>query len=265
MSSQSILQDAGGPDVAPVARVRCRRADVGGGKRGRMSSSSMRSRRRPGRRWRRGARGRTSPGVGRCLTGVQRTWTLRKNTMPVGPQYSRVFGNTSGSMNGLQVWPAPNCAQLAHRRGAAGTWSALVDAGAEQLELERGLEVAPIGRVDEPDAEAALATPGERVCRPRRTGSRRPAASSAQGVEPVGVDLLEVVADVEHREAVDLEGGPSGVAWTAGAAGGAAVPALPAGARLRRAVAGPSRQQCRRRPERTMARSSNLVAWCWPT
>ena len=28
--------------------------------------------------------------------------------MPVGPQYSTVLGNTSMSMNGLQVWPAPN-------------------------------------------------------------------------------------------------------------------------------------------------------------
>ncbi len=27
--------------------------------------------------------------------------------MPVGPQYSSEFGNTSGSMKGLQVWPAP--------------------------------------------------------------------------------------------------------------------------------------------------------------
>src|SRR5688572_30452938 len=28
--------------------------------------------------------------------------------MPFGPQYSIEFGNTSMSMNGLQVWPAPN-------------------------------------------------------------------------------------------------------------------------------------------------------------
>ena len=40
--------------------------------------------------------------------GIHRTWTLRKKTMPVGPQYSSEFGKTSGSMNGLQVWPAPN-------------------------------------------------------------------------------------------------------------------------------------------------------------
>ena len=41
--------------------------------------------------------------------GVQRSCTLRKNTMPFGPQYSIEFGKTSGSMNGLQVWPAPIC------------------------------------------------------------------------------------------------------------------------------------------------------------
>ncbi len=40
--------------------------------------------------------------------GVQRTCTFRKKTIPFGPQYSTEFGNTSGSMNGLQVWPAPN-------------------------------------------------------------------------------------------------------------------------------------------------------------
>ena len=41
--------------------------------------------------------------------GIQRTWTLRKKTIPFGPQYSSELGNTSMSMNGLQVWPAPNC------------------------------------------------------------------------------------------------------------------------------------------------------------
>ena len=41
--------------------------------------------------------------------GVQRSCTFRKNTMPFGPQYSMEFGNTSGSMKGLQVWPAPIC------------------------------------------------------------------------------------------------------------------------------------------------------------
>jgi len=43
------------------------------------------------------------------LIGIQRTWTFRKSGMPVGPQYSSELGNTSMSMNGLQVWPAPTC------------------------------------------------------------------------------------------------------------------------------------------------------------
>ena len=57
------------------------------------------------------APGRSMPIMNVCSlvwTGVQRNWTLRKNTMPVGPQYSSEFGNTSMSMNGLIVWPAPH-------------------------------------------------------------------------------------------------------------------------------------------------------------
>ena len=41
------------------------------------------------------------------MSGIQRAWTFRKNTMPFGPQYSIELGKTSGSMNGLHVWPAP--------------------------------------------------------------------------------------------------------------------------------------------------------------
>ena len=47
-------------------------------------------------------------------SGVQRTCGLRRNTMPVGPQYSTVFGNTSPSMNRLLVCPAPNSPSSAH-------------------------------------------------------------------------------------------------------------------------------------------------------
>src|SRR5215471_21064698 len=43
------------------------------------------------------------------LRGIHRTCTFLKKTMPVGPQYSSELGNTSGSINGLQVCPAPNC------------------------------------------------------------------------------------------------------------------------------------------------------------
>ena len=63
------------------------------------------SRSHPGARPEREAR---SPWI-----GIQRTWTLRKNTMPVGPQYSIEFGNTSMSMNGLQVLPRAELTQLA--------------------------------------------------------------------------------------------------------------------------------------------------------
>ena len=42
------------------------------------------------------------------VNGIQRTCKLRKKTIPFGPQYSSEFGNTSMSMNGLHVWPAPN-------------------------------------------------------------------------------------------------------------------------------------------------------------
>ena len=38
--------------------------------------------------------------------GIHASWTLRKNTMPFGPQYSIEFGNTSMSMKGDHVWPA---------------------------------------------------------------------------------------------------------------------------------------------------------------
>src|SRR5204863_4867953 len=43
------------------------------------------------------------------LSGIQRNCTLRNQGMPFGPQYSFVFGNTSGSTNTLQFWPAPKC------------------------------------------------------------------------------------------------------------------------------------------------------------
>ena len=74
--------------------------------------------------------------------GIQRNCTLRKNTMPFGPQYSSEFGNTSMSMNGLQVWPAPNCPQFAV--GVAQPERRLpgIGADAEQLELEDRLELA---------------------------------------------------------------------------------------------------------------------------
>ena len=62
--------------------------------------------------------------------------------MPFGPQYSIEFGKTSGSMNGLHVWPAPNCPSSPYAwRSRKVVWPG-VDAGAEQLELEHRLELA---------------------------------------------------------------------------------------------------------------------------
>ena len=83
--------------------------------------------------------------------------------MPVGPQYSSEFGKTSGSMNGLQVLAGAERAELALRVAQAERGLALVDAGAEQLELEGRLEVAERVGVDDLNAEPALADAGERA------------------------------------------------------------------------------------------------------
>src|SRR6185295_3839902 len=48
------------------------------------------------------------------VTGVQRNWTLRYHARPVGPQYSSELGNASGSVNGLQYWPAPKAPSSPH-------------------------------------------------------------------------------------------------------------------------------------------------------
>ncbi len=67
----------------------------------------MRSEKSP---WSPEAPGRSSAMVRKLspLIGIHRTCTLRKKAIPLGPQYSTVFGKTSMSMNGLQVCPAPN-------------------------------------------------------------------------------------------------------------------------------------------------------------
>src|SRR6188472_1088291 len=48
------------------------------------------------------------------LIGVHRTWTFRYQASPVGPQYSSELGNASGSVNGLQYWPAPKLPNSPH-------------------------------------------------------------------------------------------------------------------------------------------------------
>ncbi len=75
------------------------------------------------------------------MMGIQRTCTLRKKTMALGPQYSSELGNTLMSMKGLQYWPAPNWPSSGVGVAQAEGGLARVDAGAEELELEDGHEL----------------------------------------------------------------------------------------------------------------------------
>ena len=79
-----------------------------------------------------------------------------------------------------------------------------LDAGAEQLEFEDGPQRAEIGRRERPDAQSALPHAREGAVVLTEFVLELGQPGEAQGVVPVGVDLLEVVAHVEHREAVDL-------------------------------------------------------------
>ena len=79
-----------------------------------------------------------------------------------------------------------------------------VDARAEQLELEGGLDLAEVGGKVGADPEPALPHAGERVVVFAELVLEPRQPRDPQRVEPVRVDLLEVVADVEHGEAVDL-------------------------------------------------------------
>ena len=84
-------------------------------------------------------------------------------------------------------------------RGLAG-----IDAGAEQLEFEDGLQRAEIGRREGPDAQRLWRTPANvRLSSPNSFSTLGSLVSATCRTNRV--NLLEVVADVEHREAVDLE------------------------------------------------------------
>ena len=138
-----LAQDAGDLDVAPVARLAEVRREVGQreARRDVLQLDAVGEVALVGARARPLERDREARVASVCH-GVQRSCTLRKNTMPFGPQYSTEFGNTSGSMNGLQVWPAPNLPELAPGVAQAERRLPGVDAGAEQLELEDRLELA---------------------------------------------------------------------------------------------------------------------------
>ncbi len=80
-----------------------------------------------------------------------------------------------------------------------------VDAGAEELELEDGLDLAEVGGHEALHSEAALADSGEDVAVLAvlvRVGRQ---LDGPQHVVPVRVVLLGLVAHVEHAEAVDVE------------------------------------------------------------
>ena len=101
--------------------------------------------------------------------------------------------------------PRAECPELAVRVAQAERRLSFVDAGAEQLELERRLEITERGRRRGLHAEPALAHAGERAVVLAELLLEGRKLGDTHRIEPVRVDLLEVVADVEHGEAVDLE------------------------------------------------------------
>ena len=82
-----------------------------------------------------------------------------------------------------------------------------VHAGAEQLELEDGLDLADVGRDEALHAEAALADAGEVVAVLAELVLERGQLGRPQDVEPVRVVLLRLIPHVEHGEAVDVQPG----------------------------------------------------------
>ena len=84
---------------------------------------------------------------------------------------------------------------------------ALVDAGPEHFELERGPELAQGRRREPAHAQAALADAGERAVVFAKLAVERRQPVDAHRVEPVGIDGLEIEAHVEHGEPIDLDGG----------------------------------------------------------
>ena len=137
------------------------------------------------------------------LSGIHRTWTLRKNTMPVGPQVlERVREHVRVHERAPRL-PRAELAQLAVRVAQPERRLARVDARAEQLELELRLQLAHGGGRAGLHPEARLAHAGKRAAVLAELVLVGRQLRHAHGVEPVGVDLRGVLADVQHREAVD--------------------------------------------------------------
>ena len=79
-----------------------------------------------------------------------------------------------------------------------------VHAGAEQLELEDGLELAQTRRRRRLDPEAALSHTGKAAVVLAELVLEGWQPRQAKRVVPIRIDLREVVSDVQHRKAVDL-------------------------------------------------------------
>ena len=92
---------------------------------------------------------------------------------------------------------------------------ARVRAHAEEVELELGLQLAPTRRKPTLDAEAALAHARPEVAVLAELVRKRRQLRRPLDVEPVRVDLVEVVDRVELGEAVDLHSRP-GLRWNRG-------------------------------------------------
>src|SRR6185436_21188908 len=93
---------------------------------------------------------------------------------------------------------APGMAQP--DRGLAG-----VDACTEHIDLEPRLQLAEVRGRRRSHAEASLADAGEGAVVLAKLLVERGQLGHPHRVEPARVDLLEVLADIDHREAVDLE------------------------------------------------------------
>ena len=135
-------EHAGGSHVAPVLRVLVGAGDV---RQREPRPDALRARcgrrRCPGRRSRPAARARASA-LCRPWTGIQRTWTLRKNTMPGrSPVLERVREHVRIHERAPRLSGAER-AELAVGVPQPERGLALVHAGAEQLELERRLQLA---------------------------------------------------------------------------------------------------------------------------
>ena len=199
-------QHAGGPDVPPVLGVSCRsrRSPAPGSAPG-CRPARRGPRRSPDRRSRPDARGRGSTRVLALNRHPAHLDVAEEHHPGRPPVLERVREHVRIHERAPRL-PGAERAELAVGMAKPKRRLALVHAGAEQLELEGGLQVA------DRRSGSTSARRGGFAARPRTCCGLRPNSSSngrqpgdAQRVEPVRVDLLEVVADVEHRKPVDLE------------------------------------------------------------